>query len=67
MKTLEFYLLKHKMNSKQYEEAVKRKDKQIEQLKKEREILLKTLIKKEQQITELNSIVKRCRSKLSKI
>jgi uncharacterized protein (UPF0128 family) len=51
------------MNRSAYVSAVKRKDKEISELKKEKEVLLKALFQKEKEISSLNSLLARMKER----
>ncbi len=47
------------MNPNEYEEAVKRKDAQLEELKERNEVLLNTTLEQEKEISRLNKILQK--------
>ncbi|MBT3304156.1 hypothetical protein HN592_04675 [Candidatus Woesearchaeota archaeon] len=65
MKILEnLGLKKQNLNSKEYAAAVKRKDMQIKQLERDKEVLRTTLLKKEREILEMKDILKKAQKSL---
>jgi len=48
----------------EYEEQLKRKDKQIEELKEKNETLLNTIVKQEKEISELHDVMKKIKNKM---
>jgi len=52
------------MESDAYSEAIKRKEDEVNELKEERKMLLRSLMEKERQISALNDIMKKLKEKI---